>query len=206
MFFDRRVRAPSEPNCGGEHAEPAEEAGGVADLDVVEEDVPLGEEDFPIVVAGADEGERECAGVSHVGADVEEVFEEPDGAESDAGGFAFDEEIREAGEWSDEFGEGAAENGQGVAKRAEERMAGFVNGEIGEIDDEKIGCVEGGVEEKEGVEDEPGDAGESGDGFPCAKIVGGEIFEELGHDGSVAAGRGPEKRGGAFGFLTRDWR
>ena len=55
-IFPRAVHSPGEPSHGGEHAEPAEGAGGVADLDVVDEDVPLGEEDFPIVVAGADEG------------------------------------------------------------------------------------------------------------------------------------------------------
>jgi len=50
------VGAEGEPGDGGE---PAEGAGGVADLDVLGEDVPLGEEDFPIVVAGADEREGE---------------------------------------------------------------------------------------------------------------------------------------------------
>ena len=43
--------AEGEPGGGGEHAEPAEGAGGVGDLDVVDEDVPLGEEDFVIVAA-----------------------------------------------------------------------------------------------------------------------------------------------------------
>ena len=184
------VDAPGEPRVGREHAEPAEEAGSVADLDVVDEDVPLGEEDFPIVVAGADEGQRKRAGVGHVCADIEEIFEEPEGAEGDAGGFAFDEEIRKTGERGDEFGEGAAEDVHGVTERAEKRMAGFVNGEIGEIDDEKIGRVERGVEEEEGVEDGPGDAGGFGDRLPLA-----EAFSEIEHERSVAAAVCREKGG-----------
>ena len=151
-------------------------------MDVVDEDVPLGEEDFPVVVAGADERQSECAGVGHVCADVEKIFEEPEGAEGGAGGFAFDEEIRKTGEGGDEFGESAAEDGHGVTERAKERMAGFVNGEIGEVDDEKVWRVEGGVEEKEGIADEPGDAGGLGDGLPVA-----EAFGKIEHGGRVAA-------------------
>jgi len=169
-------------------------------LDVVGEDVPLGEEDFPVVVAGADEGQRQRAGVGHVCADVEKIFEEPEGAEGGAAGFAFDEEIRKTGERGDEFGESAAENVHSVAERAEERMAGFVDGEIGEVDEKEIGGVEGGVEEEERVEEEPGDAGGFGDGFPFAEVVGGEIFEGRGHEGSVAmvGWRGKMWRGRSF--------
>ncbi len=55
------MKVTDELTCGrcggrashdGEQAEPAEGAGGVADLDVVDEDVPLGEENFPVVSAG----------------------------------------------------------------------------------------------------------------------------------------------------------
>ncbi len=158
----------------------------MADLDVVDEDVPLGEEDFPIVVAGAHERQSECAGVGHVRADVEKIFEEPESAEGGAGGFAFDEEIRKTGERCDEFGESATEDGRGVTERAEQRMAGFVNGEIGEVDEKEIGRVERGIEEEESVEDEPGDAGGFGDRLPLAEIAGREIFEGRGHEGSVA--------------------
>jgi len=160
----------------------------VADLDVVDEDVPLGEEDFPIVVAGADEGQGESAGISHVGADVEKIFEEPEGAKGGAGGFAFDEEIRKTGERGDEFGESAAENGHGVAEGAEQGMARFMDGEIGEIDDEEIGRVEGGVAEEESVEDDPGDAGGFGDGFPFAEVVGRKILGESGHEAKDSNG------------------
>ena len=54
-------------------------------------------------------------------------------------------------------------------------MAGFVNGEIVEVNEEKIGCAERGVEEEESVEDEPGDAGGFGDRFPFAEVVRGNI-------------------------------
>src|SRR5207237_6786527 len=67
---------------------------------------------------------------------------------------------------------------------------GFGNGEIGEIDDEEIGSVERGVAEEESVEDEPGDAGGLGDGFPLA-----EAFSEIEHERSVAAAVCREKDG-----------
>ena len=159
-------------------------------MDVVDEDVPLSEEDFPIVVAGADERQRKRSGVGHVRADVEKIFEEPESAEGGAGGFAFDEKIRKAGERCDEFGEGATEDVHGVTERAEEGMADFMNGEIGEIDEQEIGRVERGVEEEENVEDEPGDAGGLGDGFPLA-----EAFSEIEHERSVAAAVCKEKDG-----------
>src|SRR5215813_2474435 len=66
-------------------------------------------------------------------------------------------------------------------------MASFVDGEIGEVDEEKVGSVERGVKEKESEGDEPGDAGWFGDGFPVAEIVGGHEFGERGHEESVAA-------------------
>ena len=50
----RAPGAEGEPGEDGEHAEPTEEVCGVADLLGVREDVPGGEENFPIVIAGAD--------------------------------------------------------------------------------------------------------------------------------------------------------
>src|SRR5208337_2033087 len=87
------VGAIGEPGNGGEHTEPAEEADSVADFLVVEEEVPLAEEEQPIAGFGADEGQGVHAGVGHVGADVEKVFEEPEGRKSEAVGLALEEEI-----------------------------------------------------------------------------------------------------------------
>ena len=65
-------------------------------------------------------------------------------------------------------------------------MAGFVNQEIGEIDEEEIGGVGVSVDEEESVENEPGDGGEARGGFPFA-----EVFVEPVHGDRVAAvGRG----------------
>jgi len=153
----------------------------VADGDIVAEDSPEAEEDAPIVVAGADERKFLRTGVGHVSADVEKIFEEPERAEGDCGGFAFEKEKDETGERGDEFEECAAEDGHGVAERAEERMAGFVDEEIGEIDEEKIWRVDGGVKKEKRVDDEPGDAGDFRDGFPFVEIVG-----ELNHSRRVA--------------------
>jgi len=85
--------AVGQPGGGGEHAEKAEGAHGGADFLVLGEEAPLGEEDGPVAVLGADEGQGCGAGVGHVGADVGEIFEEPEGAKGKAGGFALAEEI-----------------------------------------------------------------------------------------------------------------
>src|SRR5208283_4586786 len=135
------VGAVGEPGKGGEHAEPAEKAEGVADFLVVEEKVPAAEEEQPIAGFGADEGQGVHARVGHVGADVEKVFEEPEGRKSGAVGLALGEEIDGAGRGDDEFEKRAAEKHDGVAEEAEEGMAGFVDHEIGEIDEEEIGGV-----------------------------------------------------------------
>jgi len=176
------VGAVGEPGDGSEHADPAEEAEGVADFLVVEEKVPLAEEEEPIAGFGADQGQGVHAGVGHVGADVEEILEEPEKGEGDAVGLALEEEIDGAGGRNDEFEERAAEKHEGVAEEAEEGMAGFVNHEIGEINEEEIGGVGVGVEEKEDVENEPGAGAEAGDGFPFAGV-----FDRPVHEDRVAA-------------------
>src|SRR5215813_10517612 len=100
-FLCRAVRPPSEPGSAGDHAEPAKEASGVTDLLVVDQQVPLREENLPVMVTGADERKRKCTGVCHVRANVEKIFEEPKAAEGDAGRFALEEKIEETGQWDD---------------------------------------------------------------------------------------------------------
>jgi len=50
-----------------------------------------------------------------------------------------------------EFGECAAKDSHGVTERTEERMAGFVNEEIGKVNKKKTRSVERGVEEEERI-------------------------------------------------------
>jgi hypothetical protein len=159
-----------EPGDGGEHAEPAEGAHEGADFLVLGEEAPLGEENFPVGVAGADEGQGCGAGVGHVGADVGEIFEEPEAAKSEGGGFALEEEIEGAQEGHEQFAEGSAENHDGVAEPTEEEMAAFVDDQIDVVEDEEAGAVCEGVEEEEGVETEPGDSGDARDGLPFAEF------------------------------------
>jgi len=179
------IGAIGEPGDGGEHAEPTEEAEGVADFLIVEEKIPLAEEEQPIAGFGADQGQGVHACVGHVGADVEKVLEEPEGREGDAVGLALREEIDGAGGGDDEFEERAAEKHEGVAKVAEEGMAGFVNHEIDEIGKEEIGGVGVGVEEEKDVENKPGAGAEAGDGFPCTEVFDGPV-----HGNRVATGDG----------------
>src|SRR5271165_4756102 len=167
------IGAIGKPGGGGEHPEPAEKPEGVADFLVVEEKIPLAEEEQPIAGFGADEGQGVHAGVGHVGADVEKILEEPEGREGDAVGLALREEIDGASGGDNEFEERAAEKHEGVAKVAEEGMASFVNHEIDEIGEEEIGSVGPGVEEEEDVENKPGAGAEAGDGFPFAEVFDG---------------------------------
>jgi hypothetical protein len=61
-------------------------------------------------------------------------------------------------------------------------MAGFVNHEIGKIDEEEIRGVGVGVKEEKEVENKPNGDIESWDGFPFA-----EIFVEPVHEDRVTA-------------------
>ena len=170
------AEAIGQPGHGCEHAEPADRADDATDFLVLGEEAPLGEENFPVGVAGADEGQGCHAGVGHVSADVGEIFEEPEAAKSAADGFALPEEIDGAQEWNEKFAKGSAENHDGVAEPTEEEMTAFVNDQIDEIQEEKPGAVGEGVEKEECVEAEPGDSREAGDGFP-----GAAFFFEEGH-------------------------
>ncbi len=115
----------------------------MGDLRVMKHKVPLREEDFPVAVARADEEERAGAGVGHVGGDVQKILEEPECAEGGAGGFATEEKIGRAGERHDEFEKRAAYDHESVTEtgfratteNAEERVACFVDGEIGVIEE-----------------------------------------------------------------------
>src|SRR5437764_14194112 len=147
----------------------------MGDLSVVEHKMPLREEDFPVAVTGADKRQGAGLGIGHIGADVEKIFEKPEGAKSGAGGFATQEKIGSAGERDDEFEERAAKHHEGMAEaslrataeNAEEWMADFVNGQVGEVDEKETGAIEGGAEKEEERKRESEDGGGAGDGFPA---------------------------------------
>ena len=177
--------AIGEPRYGDKHAEPADGAGGVGDLRVVQHQVPLGEEDFPVAVTRGDKKKRAGAGVGHVGADVEKIFEKPERAEGGAGGFATEKEISDRGQRNDELEQRAAENHECVSEAvlgvaaddAEEWMAGFVDHEIGEIEEEETGAIVGGVEKKEKIEGDGNEGDWAGDGLPFFEGNGGPFHE-----------------------------
>lgn len=132
----------------------------MGDLRVAEHKIPLSEEEFPVAVAGADKKKRAGASVGHVGADVEKVFKEPERAAGGTGRFATEEEIGGAGKWDDEFEERATEDHKRMAEagfraaseNAEEWVSGFVDHEIGVVEEEKARTIARGVEEKEKIE------------------------------------------------------
>ena len=72
------AEAVGEPAHGDEHAEVAEGAHGRTDFLVLGKEAPLGEEDGPVALFGANEGQGGGAGVGHISSDVGEIFEEPD--------------------------------------------------------------------------------------------------------------------------------
>ena len=112
--------APREPGYGGEHAEPAEHAHGVANLLIVNQDAPLREENRPVVLVRAHQRHGGNAGVEHVRANVEEILEEPETAEGDGRRFALPPEIREAEERPDQFAKRASEYSDSIAEPTEE--------------------------------------------------------------------------------------
>ena len=187
----------------------------MGDLGVVKEEVPFGEEDFPVAVTGADERERAGAGVGHVGADVEKVFEEPECAEGGAGGFAAEEKISGAGERDDEFEQSPAEDHERVAEvgfrataeNAEKRMAGFVDGKICEIEEQETGAVVRSVEKEEEIEGDGNDGDGAGDGFPIVEGGGGPLHgKRVARASSRAAGIGgrcfPKVAGGLLRYAS----
>ena len=158
--------AVGQPGEGGAHAEPAEGANELADFLVSEEKVPLTEENSPITDVTVDEREGLGAGVLHVGADLEEIFEKPESGEGEAAGLTVEIEVDPAKQRDEKLAERAAEKHQSVAAPGEEKMARFVDHEIDEIGKEEAGGIAGGVEEEERIGEEPKDAGVAGDGVP----------------------------------------
>jgi hypothetical protein len=165
------VEAIGKPGNDEEHAEPTELTGEVTNLLVVREDAPLREENGPVAFVAIDKRKVQGAGIGHVGADVEKIFEEPEEGEDEAVGLAVVKEKSGAEEWNEKFAEGAAEDHYCVAVKAEEGMAGFVDDEVGVVEEEEAGSVTGGVEEEEEIESEAECAAETGDGGPVVGAV-----------------------------------
>ena len=182
-------RAPSaegEPSHGSDHAAPTNEARGLTDGNVITKPSPLAEKDVPIMIAGADKRKCEGASVGHVRANVKKIFKKPKRTKPDSGGFAFKEKNCEARERSNQFEERAAEDHQRIPETAliragentEDWVSSFVDKEIGEINEEKIGGVNCGVNKENKVGDEPGNAGDAGHGFPFVEVAGEREHEE----------------------------
>src|ERR1700687_3795559 len=116
-----------EPGHRGEHAEPTEGTHDSAAVLVLGEEPPLCEENFPVGVAGANQGQGRGARVSHVGADVREVFKEPEDGKGEASRFALPEETGGAEKRHEQFSEGSSEDHDGLTEPAEEEMPAFVD-------------------------------------------------------------------------------
>src|SRR6267142_1426896 len=140
--------AVGQPGRGCQHSEPAEGAHDSADFLVLREEAPLGEENFPVGVAGANQRQGCGTRIGHVGADVGEVLEEPEAGKSKAGGFPLPEEINGAPERHQQFAEGSAEDHDGVSEPTEKEMPALVDDQIDEIEEQESGVVRKSVEEK----------------------------------------------------------
>ena len=172
-----------QPHDDCNHSKPSQSTRESADFLVLGKEAPLGEKNGPVAFLGADEGQRRAACVGHVGADIGEIFEEPEAAKGEAGGFALPEEINCAQQRHKQFGKRAAENHDGIAEPTEEEMSAFVDDQIDVIEDEKSGAVSEGIEEEKYVKTKPGNPGATRNRFPFSEFV----FEE-GHCPSVASG------------------
>src|SRR6266581_382103 len=160
-----------QPHDDCNHSKPSQSTRESADFLVLGKEAPLGEKNGPVAFLGADEGQRRAACVGHVGADIGEIFEEPEAAKGEAGGFALPEEINCAQQRHKQFGKRAAENHDGIAEPTEEEMSAFVDDQIDEIQDEKPGAVSERIEKENYVKTEPGNPGATRDRFPFSKFV-----------------------------------
>src|SRR5262245_31855400 len=121
----------------------------MADLLVAHQEIPVGEKNLPVVIAQTDKLNIQRTGRRHVMADVEEVFKEPEEAESRASDFAAKEERDGTSQRHNQLHQSAAQNHQHIAeasfirpgKNSKQRMARLVNGQISVIDEEKPGAV-----------------------------------------------------------------
>jgi hypothetical protein len=171
----------------------------MADLLVPKEDVPLREENGPVAILRAYQRQCRRAGIGHVGADVEEIFEKPEAAEGYGDGFALPPEEGGAEQGDNKLAERASENPDGVAEPTEEEVATLMNHEIGIVDEEKTSAVSGGVKKEKKIEYKPSDAKDAEDGLPI-----GEIAAEEGHGSRLASNVEGQKRVASRGFLGRE--
>ncbi len=123
------------------------------------------------MLAGTNQRQSLGARVSHVGADIEEIFKEPEAAKSKAGGFAMKEEIGSTKKRHKQFAKRSPENHDGVAEPIEEKMPALVNDQINVIEKEKTAAVEESVKKEERIEAEPADSSETGDRLPSAEAI-----------------------------------
>jgi hypothetical protein len=65
-----------------------------------------------------------------------------------------------------------------AGENAKDWVPSFVDKEICEVNEEKIGCVNCGVNKEKKIGGEPGDAGDAGHGFPFVEVAGERKHEE----------------------------
>src|SRR6266702_406381 len=172
-----------QPHDDCNHSKPSQSTRESADFLVLGKEAPLGAKNGPVAFLGADEGQRRAACVGHVGADIGEIFEEPEAAKGEAGGFALPEEINCAQQRHKQFGKRAAQNHDGIAEPTEKEVTTLVDDQIDEIQDEKPGTISERIEEEKYVKTKPGNPGATRNRFPFSEFV----FEK-GHCPSVASG------------------
>jgi hypothetical protein len=160
-----------QPCDGSDHSEPAQSAHDPTDFLILSKQSPLAEKNFPVMLAGTNQRQSLGARVRHVGANIGEIFKEPEAAKSGAGGFPLPEEIECAQERNKQFAKRSTENHDGVAEPTEEKMPALVDDQINVIEKEKTAAVEGGVKKEESIEAEPADSRETGDRLPCAEAI-----------------------------------
>jgi hypothetical protein len=167
--------AVGQPGDGSEHSEPAQSTHEAADFLILGKQSPLSEKNRPVALLRADERQGGRASVGHVGADVGKIFKEPKTAESEAGRFPLPEEVRSAQRRNEQFAERAAENHDGVAEPAKEKMPALVDDQIDVVEDEKPRTISEGIKKKERVKAEPGNPAEARNGLPLTELVFKEV-------------------------------
>ena len=95
--------------------------------------MPAAENLGPVVVAVADQGQFLRPRVGHVARDVEQVLAQPDQGGGDPGRVGGAPELQGRQQREGELEQGAAIDREPRAKDADQRMTGFVQGEVGAV-------------------------------------------------------------------------
>jgi len=123
------------------------------------QDSPVRKEDRPVAFVAAHERQRRSTRVSHVGRDVQQVFESPERRAGHGGRLALADEEERAREGHEDLQQRAAKDHRVVAHPTEDRVTHFVDHQVGVVEKQEAARARPRVEHERGVGHTPSDRG-----------------------------------------------